>query len=80
MVTIKPLASPAKPRAAAKSNGAQSLALDNSQTFVTLARPNADGTFETRCVTTFAEAVDFLGLKAVAADSPAAKQFLNERN
>jgi hypothetical protein len=31
---------------------------------VVLARPNADGTFETRCVFTFEEGADFMGLVA----------------
>jgi hypothetical protein len=79
MVTIKPLANQGKGnRPTPKANGATSLRLDDSYGTVVLARPAADGTFETRCVSTFAEAVEFLGLKAVAADSPAAKQFLND--
>jgi hypothetical protein len=42
------------------SNGAVAVALDGSG--VVLARPNGDGTFETRCVFTFQEGADFLGL------------------
>ena len=33
---------------------------------VVLARPNADGTSELRCVTTFEEAAEFLGLVEAA--------------
>jgi hypothetical protein len=42
------------------SNGAVAVVLDGSG--VVLARPNGDGTFETRCVFTFEEGADFLGL------------------
>ena len=42
------------------ANGAVAVALDGSG--VVLARPNGDGTFETRCVFTFEEGADFLGL------------------
>jgi len=78
MVTLKPLASTPHPRAEAKTNGAHSLVLGDNVGTVVLARPNADGTFETRCVTRFEEAVQFLGLKAVAADSSTAKKFFND--
>jgi len=42
------------------SNGAVAVALEGSG--VVLARPNGDGTFETRCVFSFEEGADFLGL------------------
>ena len=42
------------------SNGAVAVALDGSG--VVLARPNGDGTFETRCVFSFEEGAEFLGL------------------
>ena len=43
-------------------NGARAVNLEDRFQSVMLARPNPDGTSETRCVTTFAEAADFLGL------------------
>lgn len=43
-------------------NGARAVNLENRFQSVMLARPNPDGTSETRCVTTFDEAADFLGL------------------
>jgi hypothetical protein len=42
------------------SSGAIAVSLDGGG--VVLARPNGDGTFETRCVFTFEEGADFLGL------------------
>jgi hypothetical protein len=42
------------------ANGAVAVVLEGSG--VVLARPNGDGTFETRCVFTFEEGADFLGL------------------
>lgn len=42
------------------SNGAVAVNLEGSG--VVLARPNGDGTFETRCVFTFEEGAAFLGL------------------
>jgi len=79
MVTIKPLANQGKAHQAQKTaSGSLSLHIGDSNDYVVLARPAANGTSETRCVSTFDEAVEFLGLKAVAADSPAAKQFLND--
>jgi hypothetical protein len=42
------------------SSGAVAVSLDGGG--VVLARPNGDGTFETRCVFTFEEGADFLGL------------------
>jgi hypothetical protein len=42
------------------SNGAVAVNLEGSG--VVLARPNGDGTFETRCVFTFEEGADFLGI------------------
>jgi hypothetical protein len=42
------------------SSGAVAISLDGGG--VVLARPNGDGTFETRCVFTFEEGADFLGL------------------
>jgi hypothetical protein len=43
-------------------NGARAVDLEERFQSVMLARPNPDGTSETRCVTTFEEAADFLGL------------------
>ena len=42
------------------SSGAVAVSLDGSG--VVLARPNGDGTFETRCVFSFEEGAEFLGL------------------
>jgi hypothetical protein len=43
-------------------NGVAALNLDGRFAPVMLARPNPDGTSEVRCVTSFEEAADFLGL------------------
>ena len=43
-------------------NGVATLNLQDRFESVILARPNADGTSEVRCVTSFEEAADFLGL------------------
>lgn len=43
-------------------NGAVTVDLDGNFGGVLLVRPNADGSWETRCVFTFDEGVDFLGL------------------
>jgi hypothetical protein len=43
-------------------NGAQSVNLEGRFESVMLVRPNADGTSEIRCVNSFEEAADFLGL------------------
>lgn len=43
-------------------NGGISMDLDGGYAGTMLARPNPDGTMETRCVFTFQEAIDFLGL------------------
>ena len=43
-------------------NGGISMDLDGGYAGTMLARPNPDGTMETRCVFTFQEAADFLGL------------------
>jgi hypothetical protein len=43
-------------------NGTRAVNLENRFQSVMLARPNPDGSSEIRCVTTFAEAADFLGL------------------
>ena len=44
-------------------NGAVGLDLDGGYGGVMLGRPNADGTWETRCVFTLAEGTEFLGLE-----------------
>ena len=44
------------------ANGTLAVNLDDRFQSVMLARPNADGTTEVRCVTTFEEAAEFLGL------------------
>ena len=44
------------------SNGTKAVNIDGRFQSVMLARPNENGTFEMRCVFTFAEAADFLGL------------------
>lgn len=46
----------------ALKNGGTKLHLDGAFAGVMLARPNPDGTFETRCVFTLEEATEFLGL------------------
>ena len=46
----------------AQASGAVGVDLDGGFGGVVLARPNGDGTFETRCVFTFEEGVEFLGL------------------
>lgn len=43
-------------------NGSRAVNLENRFQSVMLARPNPDGTSEIRCVTTFDEAAEFLGL------------------
>ena len=43
-------------------NGAKAIDLQGRFAGVTLARPNADGAMETKCVYSFADAADFLGL------------------
>ena len=43
-------------------SGVMEVSLEGHPAPVMLARPNADGTTEIRCVTTFQEALDFLGL------------------
>ena len=40
------------------------MSLDGSLQGVILARPNADGSYETKCVFTFEEGAEFLGLVA----------------
>jgi hypothetical protein len=45
-------------------NGSVALDLEGGYAGTMLARPNPDGTFETRCVFTFEEATEFLGLVA----------------
>ena len=47
---------------ATQSTGAVTVDLDSSNSGIMLARPNGDGTFETRCVFTIEEGAAFLGL------------------
>jgi hypothetical protein len=61
------------------SDGTRQVLLDGRFDNVVLARPAADGTMETRCVSSLEEAARFLGLKLVAADSPEAQTFLKRR-
>jgi hypothetical protein len=49
-------------QATALSSGAVAVNLEGRFESVMLVRPNADGTSEVRCVTSFDEAADFLGL------------------
>jgi hypothetical protein len=49
-------------QATALSSGAVTVNLEGRFESVMLVRPNADGTSEVRCVTSFDEAADFLGL------------------
>lgn len=49
-------------QASALPSGAVSVDLQERFEQVTIARPNADGTSEVRCVASFEEAADFLGL------------------
>jgi hypothetical protein len=51
------------------SNGAVRVNIAGSFAPVMLAKPNADGTTETRCVTTFEEAAAFLGLVEKGSDT-----------
>lgn len=44
-------------------NGAKAIELNGRFASVALTRPNADRTTETRCVSSFAEAAEFLGLE-----------------
>jgi hypothetical protein len=44
------------------ASGGTSIDLEGGYGGVMLARPNPDGTWETRCVFTFAEGAEFLGL------------------
>jgi len=44
------------------ANGTKAVNIDGRFQSVMLARPNEDGTSEVRCVTTFEEAAEFLGL------------------
>ena len=44
------------------ANGTKAVNIDGRFQSVMLARPNEDGTSELRCVTTFEEAAEFLGL------------------
>ncbi len=44
-------------------NGGEAVDLDGGFAGTMLSKPNADGTFETRCVFTFEEAAAFLGLE-----------------
>ena len=46
----------------ATANGAVAVDLDGGFGGVVLARPNGDGTWETKCVFTFEEGAEFLGL------------------
>ena len=45
-----------------QSNGAVAIDLDGGFGGILLARPNADGTWETKCVFTLEEGAEFLGL------------------
>jgi hypothetical protein len=45
-----------------------------------IARPNPDGTMETRCVTTFEEAAEFLGLRPETASEAAAREAVKKTN
>jgi hypothetical protein len=59
-------------RVVTRPNGTRQVNLQGRFQNVVVARPAADGTMETRCVTTFEEAADFLGL--VPAESGAAAE------
>ena len=48
----------------ALSTGGHAMSLDGGYQGVFLVRPNADGTYETKCVFTFDEGAEFLGLVA----------------
>jgi hypothetical protein len=52
--------------ATAHDTGGVTAKLDKAFGGVVLARPKADGSFETRCVFTFEEGAEFLGLVANA--------------
>jgi hypothetical protein len=47
---------------ASAANGGVAVDLDGGFNGIMLARPNADGTWETKCVFTFEEGVEFLGI------------------
>ena len=51
-------------RSEALPAGGQAASLDGGFQGVILARPNADGSYETKCVFTFEEGAEFLGLVA----------------
>jgi hypothetical protein len=59
-MTRRPLAA----QASVRKDGARSIRLDGGEGGVMLARPRSDGTFELRCVFSFDEAIQFLGLVA----------------
>ena len=59
-------------------DGGGRLALHGRFQEVMLARPAADGTMETRCVSSMEEAAAFLGLKLVSGDAPGDKSPNNE--
>lgn len=44
-------------------NGGEAVDLDSGYAGVIISRPNSDGTLETRCVFSFEEAAEFLGLE-----------------
>ena len=79
MATLKPLQQPTASVAGTKRpNGSTSVMLDGRVEYVVVARAAADGTYETRCIGSVTEAVEFLGLKPVPADSPEATKFLGD--
>jgi hypothetical protein len=53
--------------ATARNTGGVTARLDKAFGGVMLARPRSDGSIETRCVFTFEEGADFLGLVASTA-------------
>jgi hypothetical protein len=57
--------------------GGGQLNLRGRLTEVILARPTADGTMETRCVSSMEEAAAFLGLKLVSGSAPGAEERKN---
>ena len=55
-------------KSTARNTGGVTAKLDKAFGGVMLARPRSDGSIETRCVFTFEEGADFLGLVASAAE------------
>jgi hypothetical protein len=71
---LKTMLSPAVSdlQATAVAGGGSRIGAQGRFTEVIIARPAADGRMETRCVSSLEEAAEFLGLRQVSGDGPAA--------